>query len=182
MRKSGIGTLGQIALEKMETALMETNFKKTKSKSESQCSLDLSSLFEVTKRSNGCTNYLRCRTNIKKAKILIGSLTDCVIEVYDEYSSNLVEKRKKIQHDHGYYTDSNISSSSSRAEPRHPIRKSARGRKIKIPGQSSNRSMLHQGNDIIQKLNLPDDSQLPLKVVDIQGKNRGVVATQSIFK
>ena len=165
----------------METALMETNFKKTKSKSESQCSLYLSSLFEVTKRSNGCTNYLRCRTNIKKAKILIGSLTDCVIEVYDEYSSNLVEKRKKIQHDHGYYTDSNISSSSSKAEQGHPIRKSARGRKIKIPGQSSS-SMLHQGNNIIQKLNLPDDSQLPLKVVNIQGKNRGVVATQSIYK
>merc|ERR1712183_1013171 len=81
--------------EKMETAPMETNFKKTKSKSESQCSLDLSSLFEVTKRSNGCTNYLRCRTNIKKAKILIGSLTDCVIEVYDEYSSNLVEKKEE---------------------------------------------------------------------------------------
>ena len=166
--------------EKM--ARMETNFKKTKSKSESQCSLDLSFLFEVTKRSNGCKNNFRCRPNIKKAKILIGSLTDCVIEVYDEYSSNLVEKRKKIQHDHGYYTDSNISSSSSRAEPRHPIRKSARGRKIKIPGQSSNRSMLDQGNAIIQKLNLLDDSQLPLKVVNIQGKNRGVVATQSIFK
>ena len=136
-------------------------------------------LFEESK-SNGCTmNPSIDAENIRKAKFWIGSLSDCVIEIMDGYNHpNLVEKRAKIQLDHAYCKDPrNSSSFEFLGSVNATIRKSERRRKIKMPGQGN-----QEGNDIIQKLKHANDSHLPLKVVNIQGKNRGVVTTQRLFK
>ena len=154
---------------------------------------DLSSLFEGSK-SNGCTKNPNIDTeNIRKAKFWFGSLSECVIEIYDYCMDdgyeqpNLGEKRAKIELDHAYCNDPKISSpinvehaycskaTIAENSVNATIRKSPRCRKMKMPGG--------QANDIlIQKLKHADDSHLPLKVVNILGKNRGVVTTERLSK